>query len=221
MPNILKDLTGQRFGTLEVLSRAEGTHEAKWFCRCDCGHERVYVSGKLRRGDARCKCNKGKDKDGLAKAEPVLHSVWRNIKDRCNRSSNKSYPRYGGRGITVCAEWSLSFTAFCRWAKDNGWQHGLEIDRIDNNGGYEPSNCRFVTKVVNCRNKENNRIIEFRGESKILAEWAEQINVPAGMLHQRINRRGWSIERALTTPYRTVADAARARYKEKETVCHS
>lgn len=218
MPNILKDITGQRFGTLTVLNRAEGTHEAKWACQCDCGHERVYVGTKLRRGDARCKCSKGKDRNGLATAEPVLHSVWGNMKDRCTRPNSKAYPRYGGRGITVCSEWALSFATFCEWAKAHGWQRGLEIDRIDNNGDYEPSNCRFVTKVANCRNKHNNRILEFRGESKLLVEWAEQVNVPTKILAQRIGAQGWSIERALTTPRRTVAEAARARYKEQP--CH-
>jgi hypothetical protein len=218
MPNPLLDMTGQRFGTLTVLSRAAGAHEAKWLCRCDCGHERVYVGSKLRGLAVACKCSGGKDKDGMASREPRLHSVWSNMKDRCTRPGNKAYANYGKRGIGVCQEWMLSFSEFCRWAKENGWREGLELDRKDNNGNYEPSNCRFVTQAVNCRNKRSNRMIAFGGKEKLLVEWAEETGVPMKVLNNRLNAYGWSVERALSTPHRSVSEAAKNRFKEQ--ICH-
>lgn len=211
MPQHLRNMAGLKFGTLVVLERADGVHEARWLCRCECGLERIYVGGKLRRGDAKCKCARGKDRNGDASAEPDIHRVWKNMRDRCSRPASKSYPRYGGRGIKVCREWTLSFSSFCKWAKDNGWQKGLQIDRVNNDGNYEPLNCRFVERSVNLRNKSSSRIITYLGETRALVEWAEVLGIPSKVLSNRINKQNWTIERAFSTPQQSVADAARAR----------
>jgi len=212
MPQPLKNMIDFQIGTLTVVSRAEGTHDARWLCRCECGRFKVFTGSKLRRGEALCVCNGGHEEHGLSKSARKLYKVWTGMKQRC---SDKADARYGGRGIKVCDEWVHSFSSFFDWACSNGWAYGLEIDRRNNDGDYEPANCRFVTPKVNCRNKSNHRVIEFRGESRILAEWADELGIPLKTIGNRIDRLGWSVGRALSTPRRTAAEAARARHSER------
>lgn len=127
-----------------------------------------------------------------------LYSVWAGIKRRCFNKRDKHYHDYGGRGITMCDQWMNDFKSFYDWAIDK-YQKGLFIDREDVNGNYEPSNCRFVTVKFSNRNTRVNTYIEFRGETKCMAEWAEVLGLNYKKLSQRINRDKWPIERALTT----------------------
>lgn len=192
------DLTGLKFGTLTALLRADGpTHEARWLCLCTCGIERVYVAGKLKRGDAKCYCDGGRDVHGLT-GDP-LYTVWANMKDRCSRSTCESYQNYGGRGVFVCQEWVVSFPEFRAWALDNGWSKGLQLDRADNDGPYAPSNCRFVNHKQNNRNKRTNVRVTVAGVDKTLVEWAELNGLQPQTINNRI-RRGWTQERAVTAP---------------------
>lgn len=211
MPRQLIDIQGCKFGTLTVISRAEGTHEAKWLCRCDCGRERVYVSSKLRRGDVACVCSGGYISHGMI-GDP-LYAVWTSMRARCNNKNNAAFHYYGGRGISVCYEWQHDFAAFQSWAVANGWAQGLEIDRKDNDGNYAPDNCRFVTPKVNCRNKRNNVAITFNGETRLLVEWSEHLGIPMKVLHNRIRTYGWTVERALSTPHMSVKEAAQHRFR--------
>lgn len=100
-----------------------------------------------------------------------LYHVWVDIRQRCTNTNHKRYYGWGGRGIKVCEEWR-TFKPFYDWAISNNWEKGLQIDRIDNDGNYEPSNCRFVTTEVNSRNKRNNKYVSIDGESKIIIDWA-------------------------------------------------
>lgn len=127
-----------------------------------------------------------------------IHRVWYGIIERCYSELHKSYHEYGGRGITVCDEWKNDFQAFYDWAMSNGYKEGLQIDRIDNNGNYDPKNCRFVTASENCRNRRTARIIEFNGEKKSLVEWSEITGLNPDTITERI-KNGWSVEEALTT----------------------
>lgn len=202
----LDDLTGKRFGRLIVVSRAENGKgsRVRWLCRCDCGNKCVVYGYSLKSGNTRsCGCLRAetsKDKattHGMSKTS--LFHVWWAMMERCNNKNSNSYKNYGGRGISVCDEW-LDSTTFFDWALSNGYEEGLTIERIDVNDGYKPSNCKWVTKKEQARNKTNSFIVEIGGESKCLAEWCEIYEINYFTVHQRIAKLGWSPIKALTTP---------------------
>jgi hypothetical protein len=145
----LIDMVGMRFGKLVVIERAgsDKYHKPLWRCKCDCGAETIVLGGVLRRGDSRsCGCLVAETNYRHGQYKSRLHKTWRGIKHRCKNPSASHYERYGGRGIVICSEWENSFQAFYEWAMSNGYSDDLEIDRIDNDGNYEPSNCRWVTQ---------------------------------------------------------------------------
>lgn len=130
-----------------------------------------------------------------------LYKLWDAMKGRCYRKGAGNYLKYGGRGITVCDEWRYNFLSFRDWSLENGYDDTLSLDRIDVNGNYEPSNCRWVTMKDQQNNKRNTKLIEFKGVVLSQAEWCEVLEIPHHVMHNRF-RRGWSIERAFTTPIR-------------------
>lgn len=137
---------------------------------------------------------------------PRLHNVWSKMLSRCYWKKHKSYADYGGRGITVCPEWYDSFQTFAEWALQNGYDEQADfmactIDRIDVNGNYEPSNCRFVSMKEQCNNRRNNRILSMNGESHTLTEWSNLMGIPHDTIMRRI-KNGWCVEDALTRPVR-------------------
>lgn len=128
----------------------------------------------------------------------VMYRCWVHIRTRCFNPNTPDWPRYGGRGITMCDRWYESFEAFC---EDMGERpDGHSIDRIDNHGNYSPENCRWVVKKEQCRNRRSNKVLEYKGESRSLAEWAETLNLPYDVVKQRINTMGWTVEKAFETP---------------------
>lgn len=131
-----------------------------------------------------------------------LYPVWKTMIARCENPGHNRYHRYGGRGITVCAEWR-DFDEFARWASKSGYRKGLQIDRINTDGNYEPSNCRWATSRDQNRNRSNNRLVTYSGVTKTLAEWADdpRSEVPYSVLWERM-KDGWDFEDALTTPQR-------------------
>jgi len=158
------DLYGERFGRLVVVSREENSRNghARWRCKCDCGKEVIVQSCDLRcRKQISCGCynnerflkEQRQTKHGLRNHK--LYGVWRSMKERCTVETHSAYKDYGGRGITVCEEWSDNFQAFYKWAMSHGYREGLTIDRIDNDQGYYPENCRWVTMAVQNANKRN------------------------------------------------------------------
>ena len=124
------------------------------------------------------------------------------MRQRCNNPNRHDYKRYGGRGIAVCKEWN-DYSTFRNWAIANGYNDNLSIDRIDVNGNYEPSNCRWVDNIVQANNVRNNHRIEYKGTTYTLAEFARKLNISYSTLQHRINRR-WSIDKIVTTPQRCV-----------------
>lgn len=177
-----KDLTGQRFGRLTVLAPdgKDPQGRYKWRCRCDCGNEKTTTGTYLTRGETRsCGClhtevvsahNKSEAKKESTRrwnstykykhgsTGSRLYRVWGGMKKRCYNPKEKAYKDYGGRGITVCDEWKASFEAFCEWAMANGYDENAAygectIDRIDVNGNYEPTNCRWVPMAEQNKNK--------------------------------------------------------------------
>lgn len=169
--NSFIDRTGERFGRLTVLSRADdyvaknGKHHVRWNCICDCGNVAVVDVTQLVTGHTKsCGCLKdeklsvGNIKHGGRYDR--LYKVYHNMKNRCYNKNSKDYKYYGGNGITICDEWLNDYTAFKTWAYDNGYDDSAKrmqctIDRIDVNGNYEPSNCRWVDMVTQSRNRNN------------------------------------------------------------------
>lgn len=169
----------QRYGRLQVISlfkkpRPEpGMYRYYANCLCDCGKEAVICTDGLRSGDTRsCGCLRSDThrKHGLSKHN--IYKVRVGIVSRCYNKNNLSYHRYGGRGITLCDEWLNDPESFVKWCLDNGYKKGLSIDRRNNDGNYEPSNCRVVTRTVQQNNKSDSVNVTIDGVTKGLTQWA-------------------------------------------------
>lgn len=117
-----------------------------------------------------------------------IYKIYQHMKERCYNSNSESYNRYGGRGIKICDEWIKSYKAFNEWAMSNGYRDDLSIDRIDVNGNYEPSNCRWATNKEQQNNKRNNFYIEYKGERKTLQQWSEEYGLCPDTIKRRLNR---------------------------------
>lgn len=129
-----------------------------------------------------------------------IYDIWKQMIERCYNPSNVSYKNYGARGIKVCTRWRLGKAPHKQFMKDMGERPGREysLERKDNNGDYSPDNCVWTTKQKQARNTRANKLITFRGQTKCLAEWAEQFSINRMTITSRL-RRGWTVERALTT----------------------
>lgn len=140
--------------------------------------------------------------------ETRIHRVWRGMRSRCSNPNDPGYRYYGGKGVSVCKERG-NFMAFYEWSIENGYTDKLSIDRIDSNGDYSPSNCRWVSMKVQQNNRGNNHVIEFKGEKHTMSEWAEVIGISPKTLSKRLCD-GWTVKRALTTPIDTSKSHKRA-----------
>ena len=160
----------------------------------------------LIRGNTKsCGCifNERNEMHGLINTR--LYRIWANIKARCYYKKCVDYNDYGGRGITMCDEWKNSFKSFHDWAFDNGYDEKADkwkctIDRIDVNGNYEPSNCRWATIKEQANNKTNSLNITYKGETKTLAQWAEELDLPYKTLYARIHSYHWDVIEAFERP---------------------
>lgn len=199
------DLTGRRFGRLVAI---EPSNERKcshvvWKCLCDCGNYKYAISNNLLRGyTSSCGCL---HKQGLVAMTTThgmcktrLYSIWSNMKDRCLNPNIKGYENYGGRGIAVCDEW-MEFAPFAEWALANGYSDDLTIDRINNNEGYSPSNCRWATRFVQANNQRSNHLFTIDGVTHTMTEWGRIYGINKNLVFDRL-RRGWSEYETLTIP---------------------
>lgn len=202
-----EDLTGKRFGKLTVISKAENIGDSvSWNCICDCGKTKVIRGYSLKNGDTKsCGCLHNeivKQKLNIhGSSNNRLYRIWRCMKNRCERQNDVGYKLYGGRGISVCKEWSESFILFSNWAILNGYQNDLTIDRINVNGNYEPSNCRWITIKEQQNNKRNNLYITYNGKTHTATEWASLIGINEYTLIWR-KKHGWSDKDCIEKPIR-------------------
>lgn len=205
----VNDIIGKKFGRLTVVKfdhkkkKNDNRHYYNYYlCRCDCGNLKIVERAKLIYLHTQsCGClHKEKFKTykhGLSYHR--LHRIWDKMKYRCYNPKCPRYSDYGGRGIIICDTWKNNFKAFYDWAVLNGYKENLTIDRINVNGNYEPSNCRWVSQKVQSRNTRKNHYITYKGQTYCLSDWANKYNILPDTLWMRI-KRGWTIEKALTKP---------------------
>lgn len=197
------DLSGNRYGKLVVKNiHTTKIGDAYFDCICDCGNEKVVKGQDLKRGRVKsCGCLKNnfipKNKThGMSKSR--LFRIWVGMRQRCNNPNNPKYKIYGGRGITVCNEWN-EFQYFMKWAYENGYDENLTIDRINSDGNYEPSNCRWENLKNQANNTRATIFLTYNGETKSVSEWSDITGIPQNTITKR-KRNGWSDERNLSTP---------------------
>lgn len=210
------DLKGRHFGRLTVMERGQLIGKIrKWRCKCDCGSiVEVSADNIIRRVAKSCGCLKREIIGALNRthgaSSTVEYKAWCKIIGRCENASSKDYPDYGGRGIRVCARWRRSFEAFL---EDMGPRPAnRSIDRINNGGDYDPSNCRWASAVEQANNKRTNHVLKFDGKSRTVEQWSREVGIKSNIIVHRL-RRGWTIERALTEPLRR---PRRIRFRDRE-----
>ena len=203
----IHDLIGKNFGRLTVLCRDYSRKRRSWICKCSCGNMKIVAQDELLKGDTKsCGCYRRDLCTTHNGTYTKIYKNWNSMKNRCDLETYDEYHRYGGRGITVCDEW-YDFATFREWAFSNGYEDDLQIDRIDNDLGYFPENCRWVTRIVNCNNRSNNIKIEYNNEMKTMAEWSRIYNIGVTTIYCRL-KRGWTLENALCEP-------VKSNYKER------
>lgn len=206
--NQFKDIAGQAFGRLRAIKPVGKDRHSKvqWECLCDpslggCG-ETVIASGcNLRKGNSSsCGCSRVESMLRVHTTHGMKHTAeyrsWQAMKDRCSNQNTISFPNYGGRGISVCERWLHSFeNFFADMGKRPSAKHSIE--RVNNNGNYEPGNCMWATKTAQARNTRRTHRLTFNGQTKSLTEWAQEIGITRAALRNRL-KKGWSVERALS-----------------------
>lgn len=207
-----KDLTGQKFGKLTVIEKTEphvtpsGSRQICWNCLCDCGNPKYIkvTTNHLITGHTKsCGCLKSiattekNMKHGMAGSR--IYDTYYHMRRRCFNNTDKEYHRYGGRGITVCDEWlgDEGFEHFYKWSMANGYKDNLTIDRINNDGNYEPGNCRWVTRTEQMNNVCYNVQISHNGETHTIAEWAKRLGIKQDTIQARLKYYHFSPEKAL------------------------
>jgi len=196
------DITGRQFGKLTAIKRIPASNGKgyQWLCKCECGKNVVANTGVLTTGKQKsCGCI-GREvsrarlkKHGMARTR--IYKIWRSMKVRTDIKMAHKYKDYSGRGITIANEW-LDFEVFYKWAIKAGYKDNLTIDRIDVNGNYEPSNCRWATMIEQGRNKRNNHRIIVNGESLTVSEIIERTGLSKSCVEARV-RRNYPIEKVL------------------------
>lgn len=213
------NLIGQVFGRLTVVSRSvrrtsSGISRVFWLCACSCGNRHAVQTEELKSGRVRsCGCLRkdllagntlglkhGHARGGLTR----LYRIWCGMKCRCADNNRK---HYGALGISVCQEWK-SFPNFEKWAKSNGYSDSLEIDRINARFGYSPGNCRWVTELVQQRNKARVKLLTFNGRTQFVSEWELETGIRKATILARL-KLGWSVDEALSLPNQNIPGTVR------------
>ena len=190
MPRKPENLVGQRFGRLVVLEDTKimvpNRTQTYQKCLCDCGNIVIVPKSYLKSEHTRsCGCwvKEMHTTHGLSQSR--IYKVYSGMKKRCYDKNHKLYNRYGGRGITVCDEWAKDFMNFYNWSMANGYQDNLTIDRIDNNKGYSPDNCRWVTMLEQAQNTSKNVNITYKGKTQTISAWSRETGIPQNTISRR------------------------------------
>ena len=191
-------MTDRRFGRLFVKHRQQvAGRKVAWCCRCDCGNDTVVKGDQLRAGKTRsCGCLGLDRKTTHGRSHSSEYSIWENMRQRCENPNTPNYSRYGGRGITICERWRRFENFFADMGKR---PTGTSLERINNDGPYEPGNCRWATTKEQALNRRNNRRVTFRGESLTIKEWSQKTGLAWTTLRSRLDK-GWPVDVALTVP---------------------
>ena len=200
---------GMKFGKWTVIEEVDPIYitnkpRRMFKCQCECGGVKNVQLVCLRNGHSTsCGCEHRKRaseanfKHGFTDKHP-LYGVWKNMKKRCNSPYASEYENYGGRGITVCPEWSENFENFYTWAINNGWSAELSIDRIDTNGNYCPENCRWANISVQMNNTTRNHYIEYDGKTFTLSTLSKYLMIPYNIVRYRISKCKWSVNQLIS-----------------------
>lgn len=196
-----KDITGKKFGRLTALYRIHNLKSkgrTKWLCICECcNFTEVNITNLINGNTKSCGCLNKEGNPTHHSCYTRIYHTYNSMKQRCYDINHKSYLNYGGRGVAVCSEWKNNFQAFYDWSMNNGYDDTLTIDRIDNNKGYEPSNCRWVDRKQQARNRRSNKTYTINGVTKCLKDWCSYYNVNYKTAWGKI-KRGIPIEKVLT-----------------------
>ena len=211
----IKDFTGNRYGRLLVI-KFVGTKNGKsiWLCQCDCGNTKTTVGHYLQTGRVKsCGClgiesRKNPKKITHNESYTRLHDEWRAMKWRC-RPKYHAHHRYYDRGIRVCEEWEKSYEVFREWALNNGYSDSLTLDRKDNDKGYCPDNCRWISNKEQQNNRSTNVFVEYLGKTQTLKQWSEELKLNYGMLKVR-HRKGWKGSKLFSQPRTYTTEYLRA-----------
>lgn len=208
----VNDIVGKKFNRLLVLCfdhKKQNPNPSKGYfyfykCQCECGNITIVKRERLISLETKsCGCYGKEVRHKLLATKRILshrlYNIWRGMKTRCYDINCDRYSNYGGRGITICNEWKTNFDNFYDWATANGYKDDLTIERIDVNGNYEPLNCTWTNAKIQANNRTNNHLIVFGNQTHTLSEWAEIVKINRSTLWYRL-KRGWTVERALTTP---------------------
>lgn len=203
MPKFIS-LVGQVFGRLQIIERVKMPHKKHvyWRCSCECGNETIARGDSLKVGRiVSCGCyNKEKGyKHGacVQNKKTKTYKIWSGMIDRCYNKNHKYYKDYGGRGIWVYERWRGSYQNFLDDMGDV--PEGKTLERVNNNSGYNPDNCKWASRKEQLNNRRNNIVLLYNGQSRTKAQWEDVLNFPKGLLTKRINELGWDICKALTT----------------------
>lgn len=191
----MKDITGQKFGMLTVIEQDRSfcsPKYTKWICKCDCGNVKSINRNSLIQGRTKsCGCEQYKNKSGInaihGMSKTRIYHEWVSMRRRCKPNANDS-KNYFERGITVCDEWNADFLSFYNWAMETGYDDSLTIDRINNNEGYFPQNCRWVSIEAQQSNKTNTVYINYNGGQYCLRQLCAKLNFPYKTAHRRYKR---------------------------------
>lgn len=195
----IKNETGNNYGRLHVVEYygKNKRKSALWRCICKCGKESIVEGTLLRSGHTKsCGClqseitskNNVKYKTTHGKRNTRLYKIWTGMKDRCLNVNSNNFKNYGARNINICKEWKDDYIQFHNWSISNGYKEGLTIDRIDNDGDYEPNNCRWVSAEKQSRNKRDTIKIRYNNKEYCLAELSRVVEIPESTLRYRYHK---------------------------------
>lgn len=198
----IKVKSGDRFGRLTILNEAEKRGRRRYFlCKCDCGNTTIVRSDGFVRGTQSCGCltkevaSKFWKKHGMTKKR--IYNCWHGMKQRCLNKNNPGFKHYGGRGISICKAWEDA-SGFIEWALNNGYSDDLSIERKNNDGDYEPSNCIWIKQPQQLRNTRSTIKITYNGITLCRKDWAKKIGLSDPAFQKRLKK--YSIQKAITMP---------------------